>query len=340
MSKSDYINTDNRIVSNELLENPTFLGFLEKNDNSMSKLISDRGHDENMEDMFRDYLLKLPAGELKNDSILNRFMPGAVDRIEELQRQARESSDKKKWEDCIAETMVIRSMVGTQRNQKKLLSVRIPTNANLQGRIENIEKTLGFSKVCQDPNVRADYASTGDHGGLMIENLSKAPMGTDESQVYAVYNNQRSFNYQYSEMQNKAKNIINKALEADKNADKVKMQSCYRDARELLCQAFSLGALDFRDHPEGKNEGFYVPALSDQCRHNTVMINSDVYKKTIMPNETEKKAFTELNKFAKCDNAGVYCREKGKVILNEYQRRYPKMYLNDLLKGAKKTVLI
>ncbi len=61
-----------------------WLGGLDKN--KAAKLLS--GHGGDLEKSFKDHLKKLPAGELRNDPALQRYMPTAKERIEELQKQA------------------------------------------------------------------------------------------------------------------------------------------------------------------------------------------------------------------------------------------------------------
>ena len=61
-----------------------WLGGLDKN--KAAKLLS--GHGGDLEKSFKDHLKKLPAGELRNDPVLRRYMPTAKERIEELQKQA------------------------------------------------------------------------------------------------------------------------------------------------------------------------------------------------------------------------------------------------------------
>ena len=48
-------------------------------------------HGGELDDMFRKHLRTLPAGELRNDAILKRWMPTVKERIESLQEQAKKS---------------------------------------------------------------------------------------------------------------------------------------------------------------------------------------------------------------------------------------------------------
>ena len=61
-----------------------WLGGMDKD--KAAKLLS--GHGGDLEKSFKDHLKKLPAGELRNDPALQRYMPTAKERIEELQKQA------------------------------------------------------------------------------------------------------------------------------------------------------------------------------------------------------------------------------------------------------------
>ena len=69
-----------------------WLGGLDKN--KAARLLS--GHGGDLEKSFKDHLKKLPAGELKNDPALRRYMPTAKERIEELQKQAEAAGKERK----------------------------------------------------------------------------------------------------------------------------------------------------------------------------------------------------------------------------------------------------
>ena len=76
----------------ELRENGLFGRFIQSlRDNGQKRAKAEAavgaGHCGGLDDMFKEFLLKLPAGELKNEKLLNRYMPTAKDRIEELQQQ-------------------------------------------------------------------------------------------------------------------------------------------------------------------------------------------------------------------------------------------------------------
>ena len=75
----------------ELMENGLFGRFIQSlRDNGQKRAKAEAavgaGHCGGLDDMFKDFLLKLPAGELKNEKLLDRYMPTAKDRIAELQR--------------------------------------------------------------------------------------------------------------------------------------------------------------------------------------------------------------------------------------------------------------
>ena len=69
-----------------------WLGGMDKN--KAARLLS--GHGGDLEKSFKDHLKKLPAGELKNDPALRRYMPTAKERIEELQKQAEAAAKERK----------------------------------------------------------------------------------------------------------------------------------------------------------------------------------------------------------------------------------------------------
>ena len=54
------------------------------------------GHGGGLDDMFKDYIRKLPAGDFKNEQGLERFMPTGLERIENLQEQAKKLIEREK----------------------------------------------------------------------------------------------------------------------------------------------------------------------------------------------------------------------------------------------------
>ena len=134
-------NLDIERKAEELMQNKTFADFINKiGDNKKGleqagKAIA-KGHCGGLDDALKNYMLRLPAGQLSNDKALIRYMPKVIDRIEVLQERAkaRVNSPVGRGEipkTEIAEIYALRSMIRTQGGKKELLNVSIPTDRSL-----------------------------------------------------------------------------------------------------------------------------------------------------------------------------------------------------------------
>ncbi len=177
----------------ELAENELFGRFIQSlHDNGQKRAKAEAavgaGHCGGLDDMFKEFLLKLPAGELKNEKLLNRYMPTAKDRIEELQQQV-ELKQKKNINACqkeAAEITVLRNLAHAERYTKSSLAKKIPTKPESTLHVQT--KTLAESSLFADT-----LGTLGDremrnlvregHGGALVDELrlrNKASLETNE----------------------------------------------------------------------------------------------------------------------------------------------------------------
>ena len=165
----------------ELAENELFGRFIQSlRDNGQKRAKAEAavgaGHCGGLDDMFKEFLLKLPAGELKNEKLLNRYMPTAKDRIEELQQQV-ELKRKKNINACqkeAAEITVLRNLAHAERYTKSSLAKKIPTKP--ESTLDGQTKTLAESSLFTDT-----LGALGDremrnlvregHGGALVDEL-------------------------------------------------------------------------------------------------------------------------------------------------------------------------
>ena len=147
---------------------------LEKVDNDFKSYYS---HGGTIEKMFTEYLLHLPAGELQNTPELSRFMPKVIDRIEELQKQAKvKTKADKEWTYIpaaeMAEVILLRHSIGVGHNQKDALKVKIPCdnslkNTNKLARDQRFYNTF----AANENNIKKFHQG---HGGNMTADYNEA----------------------------------------------------------------------------------------------------------------------------------------------------------------------
>ena len=168
------------LKTEELKSNEHFKGFIEevkKDPKKFEKVnndfVSGFSHGGTVEKMFTEYLKKLPAGELKNSPTIARFMPTVLDRIEELQNQAKAKREAQKKEDGttyipsqeMAEVILLRHSINVGMNQKDALKVKIPADNCLKN-VNRLAMDQRFFHqfAVMEPNVNKFYQG---HGGKM-----------------------------------------------------------------------------------------------------------------------------------------------------------------------------
>ena len=109
-----------------------------------------KGHGGGVEDLFRDYLAKLPPGKLQNDPRISRNMPTVKERIESLQDQA-------KTHYAIME----------QRKEEYVKKEGIPKNQR--------DNPIFFKRMLSDRELeknRREYGTRGDTGMELVTNAA------------------------------------------------------------------------------------------------------------------------------------------------------------------------
>ena len=165
----------------ELMENGLFGRFIHSLAGSGQKLAKAEaavgaGHCGGLDDMFQSFLKKLPAGELTNEKLLDRYMPTARDRIAELQRQA-ELKKQRGLTACAkeaAEITVLRNLAHAERYKKGSLEKKIPTKAvsTLDAQTKTLADSPLFTGALGNGGDRGlrDLVQTG-HGGALVDEL-------------------------------------------------------------------------------------------------------------------------------------------------------------------------
>jgi len=168
----------------EIMENKSFKDFaakLSKGEN-LSKVEAifkkTHSHGGELDDMFRDYLTKRPAGELENDPKLKRWMPTVKKRVEFLQSEAAKVIKEKKVPYAeAAEIVTLRQMAEVQRGGRGL-EANIPVVGDRGGNVKDLSKaskafaeSQNFKEAFNKQEVKK-YILSG-HGGAMVENYNK-----------------------------------------------------------------------------------------------------------------------------------------------------------------------
>ena len=137
------------------------------------------GHGGKLEDMLKEYIRKLPPGEMLNDKLHERYLPTVKERIEIIQNQtktllkeeAKTQEDLNKQKDtfrkAVAETIILRNLAKADKGNKNSLDKPIPCEEKdtLKSQIDQLVKSHDFQDIC----VRREFQGLlfAGHGGNM-----------------------------------------------------------------------------------------------------------------------------------------------------------------------------
>ena len=181
---------DIRRRANDLKKNKAFQDFVkaiktipgvkEKVDSILQKK---HRHGDELDDMFKDYLLKLPAGKLPNNAaVLDRWLPTVKDRVEWLQKDAKaamkDTAHPERQADVYKaglEIVLLRTTAGVERgghglDRKVVLSDGTIDKPSLTANVNNPE-LLGQFKTAIDSTVGKKTILAG-HGGKMTDAIT------------------------------------------------------------------------------------------------------------------------------------------------------------------------
>ena len=311
-------------LADKLAENETFKKFMDQLEvDEKRNLLTHSGHGGVFEDKFKEFILKQKAGELHNDRILDRFMPKVYQRIEELQRQAKEKSPSDPIKSEVAEVMLLRAMIGARRNQPDKLSAKIPTFSNLPDEVTDLGTMMqhpDFVGACDTQTVRSDFQK--GHGGLMIENMFKSPdnskLKNARTQDFKTYCTAK---YRYEKLQERAKTALDNLknrFEADNRSQATK--DCCMEAKEVIAEAVVMAmAMSRDDHPNKE----ISPTLQ------SIQIGTDIIKKDetfndeLFPKRNAGEFYKELKTFAEAKNPQAYAEEMLGKLRTVYMQKHP-----------------
>ncbi|MBO4337611.1 MAG: hypothetical protein J5842_06030, partial [Lachnospiraceae bacterium] len=141
------------------------------------------GHGGGLDKLLTQYLRDLPAGQLNNDPSIERYMPTVKERIESLQKQAKNTMKKNDHPYAeTAEIVTLRNMIKAERKVKSSLDFKIPTDGrDLAAEVEKLKERNSFQSLVVDKNVKAQITS--GHGGQMMTEMRKAFKSFDKNIV-------------------------------------------------------------------------------------------------------------------------------------------------------------
>ena len=165
--------------ASKIVKNESFKDFVEKlrRPENLSKVeaifTKKHSHGGELDDLFRDYLTKRPAGELKNDPDLKRWMPTVKQRVEFLQKEAAKTQKENKtpYKEA-AEILLLRQAAEVKRGGKGL-EANVPVAgenvSSLSKAVNSYADNKDFQTAFDKPDVKK-YILSG-HGGEMVERL-------------------------------------------------------------------------------------------------------------------------------------------------------------------------
>ena len=131
LKKAVFTGAEVEMRVDEMKNDPMFKQFLEdvKSDRNLyNKLIkaasSKSGHGGKLDDIYKEYVKNLPARNLYNTRINERYMPTVKERIEILQNKAK--NEKNLPEEAAAEIVVLRNLSRAEIGKAKTLDKKIP----------------------------------------------------------------------------------------------------------------------------------------------------------------------------------------------------------------------
>lgn len=304
-------------VAYELLNNKDFNTFINgMNRTDLTDKISKFGHGGKLEDTFKEYLLKRPAGELNNDRILDRFMPTAWDRINELKSQAKKKGDDSILKE-ITETMVIRRMVGSGRNTPDKLKVKIPTVSSLREQVFNITFLEGLQELGYQDNVKIDFRD--GHGGQMMMNMYNSIIDSPERKMLNEVKEPGTVDYKFKALQEEAGAIIGR-LETEPELDSDEYKVLTDAAKEIVAQAIVISDAVSRKekgNPNADNLNKQAPSDVEIQRGMEGLVKNQIFNDILFPDNAPRPCMNQLREFL--ENPAGYAKETNKLLRDAKQ---------------------
>jgi hypothetical protein len=206
-----------------------------------------RSHGGVLEDQFREFLTKLPPGELENAPILQRYMPSYQERIEALQARTAKGQDPETAAKAMAEIVVLRGMAQADRGGGRRLEAVIPCDSTgtLHNAARSLAKREDFRRAAE---ASRGYADKG-HGGKLVEKLRENRAKDPEAQdgYTRQWLDKTTYRGMKKDVQVKAVLMLDELNHGVEPTDRMR-----REYRELALRSFGLGEGLYQ---EGKKPG-------------------------------------------------------------------------------------
>ena len=287
LQQTEVLEEQVRYYKQELLKNPSFQTFFEKKGDKLDELAGKkRTHGGALEDQFRDYLLKQPAGKLQNDPILGRWMPSYEQRIEQLQKQADKAKDAGGVARAMAEITVLRGMAKADRGNKNSLQKQIAADSSSS--LAAATRVLAGRESFRSAAVAVKgYAGKG-HGGLMVEKLRDRlaadanAAGKQPDNITGHILNRTTYKGRFDALKVECSQMLD-ALNAGKKPDEAMKQQY----REIYLELNGLNEIMTRDRKNPTEDVDWskmeerigpVRATEQFSKENTLLLNADDMK--------------------------------------------------------------
>ena len=295
--------------ANELLKNSEYF-------RNFIKLISDdpeyketaekcakSGHGGGLDKMLIKYINKKPAGSLKNDAIMQRYMPTVKDRIEELQRQAKVTTNHggNPYKE-VAEILTLRNMIDAQRDRKSCLNKQIPTvtekmKSNDDAKTLDVVTTAlsdypQFQSIVDDDVVRRRIKE--GHGGWMIERMQELNVDFGVQKNFTDYEKAIAHGTYGARMENnkeeakRLKDIIEKRYD---KMDANERGEIRHQVEKLLADQIALATFSARLN-NGLNKGIEWDKVNEQSNK---MVNDLTFRNAMFPDSGKVSCQNVLN---------------------------------------------
>ena len=202
-----------------------------------------KGHGGGIDDLFKDYLKNLPAGNLHNDQALARYMPTVQERIEALQTQAKKLKSTGFTPDAqAAEIVILRNMIKAERKVKDSLDHPIPTGGrDLSAETNKVVKSVAFKELLSDRKIGS--LITKGHGGEMLTEMRKAySLLPDRTYSEEAENalNEGSFGGRITQIKEEAGKLKERLNNLKKNLLSDDVNEVYDLSRKLIAENIAL----------------------------------------------------------------------------------------------------
>ena len=238
-------------IAAELNKNKNFRDWLSTLDKDKARgLLS--GHGGDLEQDFRQHLLKAPPGKLENDPALRRYMPTARERIEELQRQVKEARKAKLPENelkelqaaAAAEIIAIRNACQVERKTGYGLDKPIPPAGKGEKTLAGTVETL-----CGDPEMKdvliaqAQGKLLEGHGGKMMADIRKACDDISPDDEVTEIVNANTVDSRILKLEDRAEALREKL----QSSNKAEREAALKESRRVLSEYVKLDGIPEED---------------------------------------------------------------------------------------------